>query len=370
MEAAPVEDPLEQEEVRAAGAELDVRRTDDRPAIEVGCDLGIVHLRKRGDLLRLEEASDPAQVQLQDRRGSGREDAGELVLRRQPLACRDRDRRGTRDAGHLLGQLRRRRLLEPERGERLEPLREPDRARRRELPVRAEEEVTPVPDGLAYGADVVLAAVELVEAGLAWVEGRVVPRRVELERREPPFRVPCCPLGGEGGVEVDVGRVAGLPVEIGVRTQPVVHAPAEELVDGLVDRLADDVPAGHLDPAEDADQRDVRSARVALPVDITPEPLDVERIGPDHVTRADVLDHAGDDVWPERRGVDLPDPLDPVVGDELEEDEVAPAEVGWRVADDERLETGDLHGLLPPSVVRTRSRCESPSRRPRRRARR
>ena len=45
----------------------------------------------------------------------------------------------------------------------------------------------------------------------------------------------------------------------------------------------------------------------------------------------------------EGRGVDLADADDAVVGDELEEDEVAPAEAGRRVADDEGLEVGDLH---------------------------
>ena len=75
MEAAPVPDPLEHEEVRAARAELDVRGADDRAAVEVWCDLGVVRLRHAGDLLRLEQAADPTQVQLQDRSGSGFEDA-------------------------------------------------------------------------------------------------------------------------------------------------------------------------------------------------------------------------------------------------------------------------------------------------------
>ncbi len=119
--------------------------------------------------------------------------------------------------------------------------------------------------------------------------------------------------------------------------------PTEELIDRLVDRFADDVPARHLDAAEDADQRDVGPAGVSLPVDVAPEPLDVERIGADHVACADVLDHSRDDMRPEGCRVDLADPLDPVVGDELEEDEVAAAEVGRRVGDDERLEPGDLH---------------------------
>ena len=75
MEAAPFPDSLEHEEVRAARAELDVRRADDRAAVEVGRDLGVVRLCHAGDLLRLEQATDPTEVELQDRGGSGLEHA-------------------------------------------------------------------------------------------------------------------------------------------------------------------------------------------------------------------------------------------------------------------------------------------------------
>ena len=48
----------------------------------------------------------------------------------------------------------------------------------------------------------------------------------------------------------------------------------------------------------------------------------------------------------EARGVDFADALDPVVGHELQEQEVAPAEGGRRIADDEGLELGDFHRRL------------------------
>src|SRR6476659_5457302 len=67
VEAAPVEDPFEDEEVRAAGAELDVGRADDRSAVEMGSDLGVVRLREPRDLLRLQQAADAAEIQLQNR---------------------------------------------------------------------------------------------------------------------------------------------------------------------------------------------------------------------------------------------------------------------------------------------------------------
>src|SRR5690349_16897067 len=67
VEAAPVEDSLENEEVRAAGAELDVGGADHGAAVQVRRDLRVVRLGQRGDLLPLQEATDPAEVELQDR---------------------------------------------------------------------------------------------------------------------------------------------------------------------------------------------------------------------------------------------------------------------------------------------------------------
>ena len=89
--------------------------------------------------------------------------------------------------------------------------------------------------------------------------------------------------------------------------------------------------------------------------------------------------------------VDLAEPLDARVGLELEEDEVAAAVAGGRIADDERADAGDLHGAagggcalwnvsttsaiestgtisvqavptMPSSAPATTSRVETPSR--------
>ena len=254
MEAAPVEDSLEDEEVRAARGELDVRRPDDGPAVEVRRDLRVVRLGERRDLLALEDAAHPAEVRLQDPGGARREHAGELVLRRQPLPGRDRDRRRPGDGGHLLRHLGRDGLLEPEGIEPLEAAGQADRARCGELPVGAEEQVAAGADRLADRAHVRLAPVERLEVGLPGVERGVGAGGVELQRREATVRVGGRPLGRERRVEVDVRRVARLGVEVRVRPEPLVHPAAEQLVHRLPDRLADDVPAGDLDAAEHADE--------------------------------------------------------------------------------------------------------------------
>src|SRR4029077_14754930 len=59
MEALPALDALEDEEVRAAGRELDVGASDHRATVQVRRDLHVLHLRQRRDLLGLENAADP-----------------------------------------------------------------------------------------------------------------------------------------------------------------------------------------------------------------------------------------------------------------------------------------------------------------------
>ena len=90
-------------------------------------------------------------------------------------------------------------------------------------------------------------------------------------------------------------------------------------------------------------QRDVRPTRVAAAVDVAPERLDPKRIGAHHVALEHVLDHRDDRFGRKARRIDLADALDSAGGLELEEQEIAPAESGRRVADDEGLEFGDFH---------------------------
>src|SRR2546430_6975026 len=58
MKPLPALDTLEDQEVRAAGGELDIGGAHDRPAIQVWRELHMVHLGERGDLLRLEDSPD------------------------------------------------------------------------------------------------------------------------------------------------------------------------------------------------------------------------------------------------------------------------------------------------------------------------
>jgi hypothetical protein len=244
---------------------LDGGSPDDRSAVDVGRNRRVAHLCERSDLAGLEQSADPAQVGLQDGRRSRLEHTCELERRRQPFARRDRNRRRAGDVRHRLGRLGRCGLLEPERIEGLESTGEADRARRRELPVCADEQVAARADRLPHGTDVPLSSVERVERGLPRIERRVRSCRIELDRCEPLLHVCDRALRRQRRVGVDVGGVAVLRIEIGVRPQPLADLAAEQRVHGPVELFADDVPARHLDSADAAGLPRVAAELLDLP---------------------------------------------------------------------------------------------------------
>src|SRR5882672_11156472 len=58
VKALPALDAFEDEEIRTAGGELDVGGSDDRPAVEMRCDLHMFNFCHACDFLRLENAAD------------------------------------------------------------------------------------------------------------------------------------------------------------------------------------------------------------------------------------------------------------------------------------------------------------------------
>lgn len=125
--------------------------------------------------------------------------------------------------------------------------------------MRAEQQIGARADRFPHLARIGLAAIQGLERGLAAVIYGIGPGRIELDRRKPLVHVFRRALGRHIAVVIDVGGVVGFRIQVGIRAQAFVDAPAEQFVHGLVDSLADNIPAGHLDPAEHADERDIRS---------------------------------------------------------------------------------------------------------------
>ena len=62
------------------------------------------------------------------------------------------------------------------------------------------------------------------------------------------------------------------------------------------------------------------------------------------MTLAHIVHHLGDHVRAEGGGIDLAIAHNAIVSDELDEDEVAPAEMRWRIADNPGFDVCNLHG--------------------------
>ncbi len=134
-------------------------------------------------------------------------------------------------------------------------------------------------DGLADGADDIRGAAQIGGGNL----GARRAERVELHRAVAARD----DARGERG---DRGRLAlGLVPAVGVRGNAIAEASAEQLPDRHAERLPHQVPAG------DIERRERRLAHLFRPrvlgaLDVPGEPLEVERIGADHVARRELVD--------------------------------------------------------------------------------
>src|ERR1019366_10511621 len=142
-------------------------------------------------------------------------------------------------------------------------------------------------------------------------------------------------LRGSVRIVIELIALAVGRVKISVAAQALVHLAAQEVVDRLLDRLPDDAPARHLQTADHAHERQVGAQAEARAIRLAPHRLDTEGIATCEPSREQILDHRGDDLRPEGRGIDLANPLDTAGGPELQEDEVAAAVGGRRITHDE-----------------------------------
>ena len=174
------------QEIRAAGGELDIRRCHHRPAIEMRRDLaGRVSAMPA---IFLASSSPPTRPRFICRI----EAAPVSRIRATPSwwpAARRRQWGSTCSArpGHVGGVFRRHRFLEPQRIIGLDPARHALGARHGELAVGAEQQIGAGADRLADCTAECLAAVQILQPRLVAVIDRVGTRWVELHGSEPLF---------------------------------------------------------------------------------------------------------------------------------------------------------------------------------------
>ena len=140
-----------------------------------------------------------------------------------------------------------------------------------------------------------------------------------------------------------------------------MHLPAQQFVDGFVDVFAHNVPAGHLDAAQNTHHRNIGPLDKAAAVDAAPDALGVIGVAANHAAFHHVFDHLLDHAGVKGQAVDLAQAFDAFVGDELQKDKVAPAKTGRWVAYDKGFYVGDFHavssffyGLVPCLCLRPR----------------
>ena len=351
MEALPALDAFEDEEIRAAGGELDVGRAHDGPAVKVRRDLRVVHLGHARDLLRFEDSADAAEIHLQDRRAASLQQAAEIVFGRKAFAGRRWESRSRARLSPFLPGCRAAPALRTRADRKARAAGQSNGSRRGHLPMRAEQQIRLVAHRFTQLPHEPLAQLERFERELAPVECAVRPRRVELDRREPLLQILRGTLGRQVGILVDVFVLAFARIDVSVGAQPLVHAPAEQLVNRLIRRLADDVPARHLERAQHAHQREIGMLREAAGINAPPHGFDGVRILACDVTREHIFQHLRDQVGMERHAVRFADARDVVVGGQLHENEVPPAEVRRRITDHEGLDVLELHGVATETPV-------------------
>ena len=203
----------------------------------------------------------------------------------------------------------------------------------------ADADLQLVADGVAHGAEDGRDMTDRLQRVVARRAGDR-RERVELAAGDAAVDQLPRPFAGERRVVPDAGAV-----QVGVGAELVVVPAAKQVVDRLVRRLADQIPAGHLDRRE---RRHAVQPGVAVVVQRRLHPL------PDllHVERAFAFHEAVEQVVQQfdlrlqiRRatGDALPQADEPLVRPELDEQPLPVADRRVDVVDQDRLEFGDLH---------------------------
>ena len=224
-------------------------------------------------------------------------------------------------------------------------LADPQRAGDVEPPVAFDQQVRRVADGLAHRRHAAHGVAQFAAQDVA----------IRAAERVPLQRLPAAGdrlrrFRGELG-----GRLGRHEPGVGVAAHPVAAPAAEQLPDRLLEHLALDVPAGHLQSGQRAGQhRPAAPVRVAIGV--VPQRLDVQRIAAEQLRRQvlEAADH-GAVVELDRR---LAEAVHAGIGFDFHERQVRPVGVA-----EPGLDGGDFHrgsvltvSVSPAAILRDQRR--------------
>ncbi len=225
-----------------------------------------VRLGERGDAPDLGDPAGVGEVGLSDR-DSGGEDREELGPRVQALTGRDRNGRDVDDLAQPVPELGQDGLLHEQRTVGLEHRQQAARIGDTDAAVEVDRDVVVGADRLAHVGHPLYDAVEFGRTG----QPAESPARVHLQGRQTAVDLRPCRIRDLGGL------VAADP---SVDPDPVTHRPTEEGVHRDVQRLAQDVPQGLVQPGDGARQDRSAAIEAALGQHL-PVRLDAARVLPD-----------------------------------------------------------------------------------------
>ena len=149
---------------------------------------------------------------------------------------------------------------------------------------------------------------------------------------------------------IDVAFVARTRINIGIGAQPFMHLAAKQFVNRLVRFFTDDIPACHFKRREHSHQCQIGMLSEAARINPAPHRLYVMRIIASDISAKHILDHLGDKMRLERNAIGLANPGNAGICRDLHKDEIATTKMRWRIANNERLDIGQLHYVRNPLI--------------------
>lgn len=106
---------------------------------------------------------------------------------------------------------------------------------------------------------------------------------------------------------VELIAFAGRRIKIRVAAQTLVHHPAEQIVDRLIERFSHDVPTCHFQAAHHAHERHIGTQREAGSIAFAPKGFDPHGITAQQAPSEQIFNHCRNDFGTESGGVDFAD---------------------------------------------------------------
>src|ERR1700676_4164419 len=228
--------------------------------------------------------------------------------------------------------------------------------------MRPQQEVGAPSHRFADQAHQTYGAFELFLSGLARIVRGEAAGGIEFEAGKPLGHVLGCALGRTIRIVIELVPFTRGGIQIGVGAQALMHLAAEKIVDRLLHGLPDDVPAGHLQAADDAHQREIRAQAETGAIAFAPQRFDLERIAAVEAPYKKIFDHLAQNLRTESGGIHLAQSLDPAGGLQFQKHEIPAAETRRRIAHEKYLDTVELHflpflGFNQPFKIRSAAFC-------------